>query len=376
MTTNTIEAFYLGVMADLDPDETNVTTENSASLIGTVVGGPSDQLYKRIDSLTLDDANSDGAVMSNDNGQTAENLIYGGVPSALDFVDRFDVTITYNDGSTATTRMLVMQDELGRVFLTPRQSGNTDNDPLDDRGIESIRFDAVDNNFIGSWTDLESDAFVICFAKGVRIAGSSGAVAVEDLRVGDLVQTLEHGAQPVVWVGRSRAPPSPAVDPIVFAPGSLDRARKLPARAMAVSPQHRLLIRSRIAERMTGQRDVLVPALACLELDGVSQPPASAPVEYVHVMLSRHEILFAEGYPVESFLTGPMLQAAWAQLHPSDRADLLARFPARAFGVLSMEPARPIMGTRRARHLIARHCKNDVPLFTPCARVGTQMAPA
>jgi len=45
-----------------------------------------------------------------------------------------------------------------------------------------------------------------CFTAGSRISTPAGEVAVEDLRPGDLVETLDHGPQVVRWTGTQRVP--------------------------------------------------------------------------------------------------------------------------------------------------------------------------
>ncbi len=161
MAINTIEAFYLGIFSDLDPDESNFQAEGSSSLLGLTFGGPDAPLYDSIDSLGLDDADDDGSVKENDNGQTGEDLIYDGVRSTLDSVIDYNVTITYSDGTTATTRMGVVQDEMGRLFLRPFSAGNPVNDVLDDKPIESITLDSiVGDSFSGNAPTTEQDAFI------------------------------------------------------------------------------------------------------------------------------------------------------------------------------------------------------------------------
>lgn len=161
MAINTIEAFYLGSFSDLDPDEFDFVAEGSSSLLGLTFGGPDAPLYDSIDSLGLDDANDDGSVKENDNGQTGEDLIYGGVRSTLDSVIDYNVTITYSDGTTATTQMGVVQDEMGRLFLRPFSAGSPNNDVLDDKPIESITLDSiVGDNFSGNVATTEQDAFI------------------------------------------------------------------------------------------------------------------------------------------------------------------------------------------------------------------------
>ncbi|MBL9056263.1 MAG: Hint domain-containing protein, partial [Rhodobacteraceae bacterium] len=41
----------------------------------------------------------------------------------------------------------------------------------------------------------------ICFLRGTRITTPDGPRAIEDLAEGDLVTTLDHGPQPIRWIG-------------------------------------------------------------------------------------------------------------------------------------------------------------------------------
>src|SRR4051794_30579995 len=41
-----------------------------------------------------------------------------------------------------------------------------------------------------------------CFLAGTHVATDTGTVAIEDLRIGDLVATTDRGVLPVRWIGR------------------------------------------------------------------------------------------------------------------------------------------------------------------------------
>lgn len=170
MATNTIEAFYLGVFADIDPNEGDFIAENAGTLVGQTYGSSGAPLHANINSLTLDDANNDGLVSEDDAGPSAEDLIFGGVNSVLDSATEYNVTLTYSDGMTATTQMVLLQDQSGRAFLTPYVTGSPENNVLGDKPIESISLDSVsNNNYVGSEFNLEQDAFI----DGV-VEGTSG----------------------------------------------------------------------------------------------------------------------------------------------------------------------------------------------------------
>lgn len=72
----------------------------------------------------------------------------------------------------------------------------------------------------------------ICLARGTRIATPSGDIAVEDLRIGDMVWTLDtagtHVARPLVGIGST---PVPATHRVV-------QLRLADGRSVAVSPGH------------------------------------------------------------------------------------------------------------------------------------------
>ena len=138
---------------------------------------------------------------------------------------------------------------------------------------------------------------VPCFAAGTRIMTSRGEVAVESLRVGDLVATLGiQGAwlSPVRWIGRRtvdcRRHPNPmAVLPVRIRAGALGEG--VPHRDLVVSPDHALHVDG-----------VLVPAAALVDGVGILRDAAARKVRYFHVELDRHDVLLAEGAPAESLL--------------------------------------------------------------------------
>src|SRR3954468_13378910 len=41
-----------------------------------------------------------------------------------------------------------------------------------------------------------------CFLAGTHVVTNTGTVAIEDLRIGDLVATADRGVLPVRWIGR------------------------------------------------------------------------------------------------------------------------------------------------------------------------------
>ncbi|MEC7760449.1 MAG: Hint domain-containing protein [Pseudomonadota bacterium] len=162
-------------------------------------------------------------------------------------------------------------------------------------------------------------AGVVCFAAGTMIDTPSGPVAAERLRPGDLVRTLDHGAQALRWTGARQVTLGRFANrnrPVAFAPGSLGGG--WPRRTLVVSPQHRVLLRGRAVRRDFGVEEVLAPALGLTNLPGARVLQGRREVTYVHLLLARHEVLMADGAPCESLHLGPMARRALGKAVPRD----------------------------------------------------------
>ena len=207
--------------------------------------------------------------------------------------------------------------------------------------------------------------FVTCFTAGTQIATPSGTTSVEALRPGDLLCTLDHGAQPVrtilrTDVSRATLQESGHLAPIRIAAGAL--GQNLPTRDLLVSPQHRFLVNSPIVQRMFPSAEILVSARKLCALEGVEELSADEDVTYFHVVLDGHEVIFAEGAPAESFYLGDYALEA---MPPEHRTEIMALFPGEYIKALR-SPARPIPAGKHQRMCTERHLRNGKP---PLARV-------
>ncbi|MDO5613450.1 MAG: Hint domain-containing protein [Paracoccus sp. (in: a-proteobacteria)] len=195
---------------------------------------------------------------------------------------------------------------------------------------------------------------VDCFAAGTLIDTATGPRAVETLRAGDLIRTQDRGLQPLSWVrgtpvDAARLDVQPNLRPIRISAGALGQGT--PRRDLIVSPQHRVLVRSVIVQRMFGHSEVLVAAKHLLGLPGISvlNPPQG--VEYWHLLFPHHEIVRANGAWAESLLTGPQ---ALKGLGVAGRAEVVTLFPELASPDHSPTPARHILTGREGRKLAER----------------------
>jgi hypothetical protein len=159
---------------------------------------------------------------------------------------------------------------------------------------------------------------VPCFVAGTLIACLDGTRAVEDLRPGDMVLTRDHGPRPLLWTGARRVAGTGAFAPVRIAPGAMGNAR-----ALLVSPQHRLLVGGWRVKLLFGEDEVLAAAKDLVDGLRVTREER-AEVTYVHLLLDAHEILDAEGAAAESLHLGPWVTG---QLPAHARAEIAALFP-------------------------------------------------
>lgn len=170
--------------------------------------------------------------------------------------------------------------------------------------------------------DLAVEVFqtteLACFVRGTRIETATGFVAVEDLRDGMLIETMDHGLQPVRRVLSKTVAAQEALAPIRIERGVLGNIRPL-----LVSPHHRMVLSGWRAELMTGETEVLAAARDLVGRGQVTIEPRDS-VEYFHLLFDRHEIIFAEGAATESY--HPFADGLTV-LAPETMAELAAIFP-------------------------------------------------
>jgi hypothetical protein len=141
-----------------------------------------------------------------------------------------------------------------------------------------------------------------------------------------MVLTMDHGYQPIRWIGSSKRAATGDLAPILIRKGALGNNRDL-----RVSPQHRMLLQGWQAEMLFGELEVLATAKSLLNDHSIIRDEGGE-VEYFHMLFDTHEIIYVEGCPSESFHPG---KQGWKALDQATRDEILTLFPQLADGNLN-----------------------------------------
>jgi hypothetical protein len=135
-----------------------------------------------------------------------------------------------------------------------------------------------------------------CFLKGTRVRTTAGEREVEALAVGDFLPTRFNGIQPIEWIGRYRytrndisKPWVHDVLPVRVARSAL--APNVPHSDLYLSQQHGVFTDGELA-RVGGL--VNGATIALHDAGDLSE------LEYYHIKLQSHDIIYAEGVPCET----------------------------------------------------------------------------
>ena len=194
--------------------------------------------------------------------------------------DEFVVKGANFTGDTAT---------LVGTALTVKDASNATVFTMDDVSLQP----GFTGTFVASGDAIEA----VCYARGTMIRTPAGELPVEKLRPGKHVITLVEGepvARPVKWLGRRRIELVSHPRPETVAPIRIQRsafADNMPHRDLVVSPDHAIFVDG-----------MLICARQLVNGTTIRQELDWTAVDYYHVELDQHAILFAEGLPAESYI--------------------------------------------------------------------------
>ncbi|RYG91233.1 Hint domain-containing protein [Loktanella sp. IMCC34160] len=234
-----------------------------------------------------------------------------------DSIDGRDVRAVYNgdtitvenpDGTIQTITGVTFYLQGGIQVFTP-----TDGTILQNGAI------FLSSSWVNTSTQLDvGDLGPACFTPGTLIDTPQGPRPIETLQEGDLVLTRDNGPQPILWISRRRADGSGDHAPIRIGKGVIGNDRDL-----LVSPQHRVMIDGWRAELLYGQDEVLVAAKHLVGVHDQVHVDRRREVEYIHLLLDGHHLIWSEGALTESFDPG----GDFALYDPTVQSEVEARYP-------------------------------------------------
>lgn len=288
------------------------------------------------------------------------------VKSVITGFAKVDYRLTMPDGTTQDQSGVMMQMYNGDMFFRPAlQTVDDWKDIKQLHSVQVLNADPLPRYTYVAQVSFKPSIFeldIVCFAAGTMIRTDKGEVAIQNLSKGDMIWTRDNGFQPLRWIGVSHLDAvdlaaKPKLLPIRIKAGAL--GVNMPVADLVVSPQHRVLVRSAIAQRMFGTAEVLVPAKHLTELPGIDVDATVTSISYHHLMFDAHEVVLSNGAESESLYPGPQALRA---LSAAAIAEIEAIFP----GIMSAqsEPAmaRPFARGAKVRQLASRHVANSQPL--------------
>ena len=206
-----------------------------------------------------------------------------------------------------------------------------------------------DSNGDGSW-DFDFD--YVCFAVGTNILTSTGSKAIEDLKIGETVWTLDRGFVPIAWMGKSDV----ALDgghnidpPVLIKKGAL--GPNCPTSDLIVSSQHRILVGSNSQLTEYFDEEVLVPAKSLIGVRGIRYMKGRRRITWVHIAFKTHEVVRAEGSLSESLLLGPVAMSRLGKGRKSELEQIFGK--AREGALLNGNLARKSLRVGEVRRMVA-----------------------
>ncbi len=164
-----------------------------------------------------------------------------------------------------------------------------------------------------------ADLLCVSFLRGTMIALATGEQrAIESLRPGDRVLTRDHGSQPLLWVGKATLRAVGPFAPVVITAGTLGNGGDL-----IVSQHHRMFLYQRRKPEGLATSELLVQARHLVDGERIFVREGGF-ADYFSLVFDRHEIIYAEGVPVESLMVS---ETTLHRLPPELSAEVRDRFP-------------------------------------------------
>ena len=173
-----------------------------------------------------------------------------------------------------------------------------------------VPLDAPDTTDPGALIDVP------CFTSGTMIRTPADETLIDDLKIGDLVTTMDNGPQKIRWIGNRRLNRAallaqPNIRPILIRKGVLGADADL-----LVSPQHGIL---------RGEAHLIrAKHLTDTPESKVRIAHGKRDVTYIHLLFDQHQIIFSNGVASESLYPG---KQALRTFETAAQDELFSLFP-------------------------------------------------
>jgi hypothetical protein len=274
------------------------TKAETISIAGTGIGGGTLELG----SVTNSGININNSLLT----FSFDNAVVGPSTGVIEFNGpTFTIGSTTNDiianAAWGDTFVFDHADFTGDTF-TYSPKGNTANELIvtTTLGIPVLTMNNVTGPNLTSGSDflgVGDTIQIVCYARGTMLRTPHGELPVEKLRAGKQIIALVDGQETpkaVVWLGHRRINITGHSQREQVAPIRIRRdavADGMPHRDLIVSPDHAIFVDGK-----------LICARQLVNGSTIGQESDWTAVDYYHVELAEHAILFAEGLPAESYL--------------------------------------------------------------------------
>ena len=201
---------------------------------------------------------------------------------------------TLGDGGDV---VILSDDEGNSIAATYGNDSETPEDiPLEDLGDFSNNTDgqSIQRDPDGSDNVELADPTPECFLPGTQILTEDGYKNVEELKIGDRLQTADGKIEPIKWIGYQTVNPAKIANPLRGFPVEIKAGalgENLPTRNLYVSPDHALLVDG-----------LLINAGALVNGVSIVKTEPTETFVYHHIELENHALLIAEGTLAETYL--------------------------------------------------------------------------
>ena len=158
------------------------------------------------------------------------------------------------------------------------------------------------------------------YGPGVHLMTPEGELPVEWLATGDRLLTRDHGAQPILWIGRARVSrariaEAPDLAPVEIASGALGPG--FPTHPTRLAACARVLLSGFEVELNAGQTEALAEIADLEDGSRIGVPPCVEGTHYTYLVLPMHALVQANGLWAETLLLDRTTTAALGRALPN-----------------------------------------------------------